>query len=119
MSVTYGMDVKSIDDPFLKANIEASHAFSAVSVPGIFLADAIPIRACICIQTVTFNQLTNPLIVRHIPDWFPGTGFKALAKEARDKFKASVDGPMQYVKDAMKVSPRSLPRSDRRFQTQA
>ena len=47
----------------------------------------------------------NPLIVRYVPDWFPGTGFKALAKEVRDKFSASVDGPLDYVKNAMKVRP--------------
>jgi len=52
-------------------------------VPGKFLADAIP-------------------ILRYIPDWFPGAGFKALAKEARDKYEISLDGPMEHVKGAMK-----------------
>ena len=44
MSVTYGIDVKSTDDPFLRATIEASHALMTVLVPGEFLADVIPIR---------------------------------------------------------------------------
>jgi len=52
------------------------------------------------------------LIVRCIPDWFPGTGFKVLAKEARAKFDISIEGPLEYVKNAMKVSPRSVPRSE-------
>ena len=44
MSVTYGIDVRSIDDPFLRATLEASHALVTVMVPGKFLADIIPIR---------------------------------------------------------------------------
>jgi len=46
----------------------------------------------------------EPLTVRYLPDWFPGTKFKALAKEVREKYQISIDGPMEYVKSAMKVS---------------
>ena len=113
LSITYGIDIKSADDRFLNANLEAAHALAAVLVPGKFLADVIPIRACLCAQTAVYRHLMNLLIVRYIPDWFPGTGFKALAKEARDKFKISVDGPLEYVKNAMKVRPRSRPDLDR------
>jgi hypothetical protein len=111
MSIAYGIDIKSVDDRFLKASIEASHAITAVVAPGKFLADIIPIRAYLCAQTVTYKYLTGLPIVRYIPDWFPGTGFKALAKEARDKYKISVDGPFDYVKNAMKVRPQSNPRT--------
>ena len=74
-------------------------------VPGNFLADTIPIRTCPSIQTVVHKPLTNLVIVQYVPDWFPGTGFKAVAKEGRDKFKISVNGPFDYVKNAMKVRP--------------
>jgi len=84
-------------------------------VPGKFLPDIVPIRTCLYTQAVTYKRLTNPLVVRHIPDWFPGTGFKAVAKEARDKFKISINGPFEYVKNALKVSPQSSPRPDRVF----
>ena len=110
LSVTYGIDVKSTDDRFLKANLEASHAVAAMLVPGKFLADVIPIRACTCAQTVTYKHPADPPVVRYIPDWFPGTGFKALAREARNKFNISIDGPFEYVKNAMKVSSQSNPR---------
>lgn len=104
-SITYGIDVKSADDKFLKASVEAAHALATVVVPGKFIVDTIPIRACLCTKTVTYKYLTNSLKVRYIPDWFPGTEFKALAKEARDKSKISADGPFEYVKNAMKVRP--------------
>lgn len=112
MSITYGIDIKSVDDRFLNANLEASHAIAAVMVPGKFLADVIPIRACLRTQKVIYWYLMDLLIVRYIPDWFPGAGFKALANEARDKFKTSVGGPFEYVKNAMKVRSRGSSRSD-------
>ena len=79
-------------------------------VPGKFLFGVIPMCVYLCAQTVTHKNLADPLIVRHIPDWFTGTGFKALAKEAGDKFRISVDGPFEYAKSAMKVRPRSSSR---------
>jgi len=103
LSITYGIDIKSVGDRFLNASIEASHAIAAVIVPGKFLVDFIPICACVCTQKATHEHLTDPLIVRYVPDWFPGTGFKALAKEARNKFNIPARGPLEYVKNAMKV----------------
>ena len=54
----------------------------------------------------------TPRAVRYLPDWLPGTGFKALAKEAHDKYKLSRHGPMEYVKNAMKVCPQSGQKQD-------
>jgi hypothetical protein len=109
LSVTYGIDVKSIDDQFLSASLEASDALESAVLPGKFLVDAIPIRACVCIvQRVT--HLMDPWTVRYLPDWFPGTGFKAVAKEARDKYEIAVDGALEYVKNTMKVGSQSVPR---------
>ena len=48
--------------------------------------------------------LTEFWAVRYLPDWFPGTRFKALAKEVREKYQIANGGPMEYVKNAMKVS---------------
>ena len=112
MSIAYGIDVESPDDRFLRASLDAAHALAAMLIPGKFLADVIPIRACLCAETVISEHLTDLLIVRYFPDWFPGTGFKALAKEARDKFKISVNGPLEYVKNAMKVRLQSNPKPD-------
>ena len=39
-------------------------------------------------------------------------GFKVHAKEVREKFKVSVEGPLEYVKNAMKVRPQSIPTPD-------
>ena len=110
MSIAYGIDIKSADDQFLNASIEAIRVIGTATTPGKFLVDVIPTREYLYVQTAACKHLTNPPIVRYIPDWFPGTRFKALAKEARDKFKISVDGPFEYVKNAMKVCLQSIPR---------
>ena len=54
----------------------------------------------------------TPRAVRYLPDWLPGTGFKALAKEVHDKYKLSRDGPMEYVKTAVKVCLQSGQKPD-------
>jgi len=103
LSVTYGIDPKSTDDPFLSATVDAAHTLSTAMVPGKFLVDIIPIRAFLP-RDGTQGLLTISRAVRYLPDWFPGTGFKALAKAIREKYKIANDGPMEYVKNAMKVS---------------
>jgi hypothetical protein len=46
MSLTYGFNLKSHDDPFLLAAERALHTLEAVAVPGAFLVDTFPIRTC-------------------------------------------------------------------------
>ena len=46
MSMTYGIDIKSADNPFLSANLEATRGITGALVPGKFLVDIIPIRKC-------------------------------------------------------------------------
>ena len=40
----------------------------------------------------------------HVPDWFPGAGFKTFARVARGKFDVIVNEPLEYVKELIKVS---------------
>ena len=41
--------------------------------------------------------------VKYVPEWFPGTGFKQFAKVGRGLFDVAVDGPLDYVKQCLKV----------------
>ena len=41
--------------------------------------------------------------MKHVPEWFPGTGFKQFAKVDRRLFDVAVDGPLDYVKETLKV----------------
>ena len=49
------------------------------------------------------TELTIKPQVKHVPDWFPGAGFKRFAKIGRELFKVAVDGPLEFVKQSLKV----------------
>lgn len=40
-------------------------------------------------------------VVKHIPLWMPGSGFKSRAFEIRDLVRKMLDTPFEMVKDAM------------------
>ena len=41
--------------------------------------------------------------VKHVPAWFPGAGFKQFAKTGQELFEVAVNGPLDYVKESLKV----------------
>ena len=41
--------------------------------------------------------------MKYIPSWFPGARFKRFAQAAQRDFEVAVDGPLDYVKDGLKV----------------
>ena len=43
--------------------------------------------------------------VKHVPDWFPGARFKQFAKTGRELFDVAVNGPLDHVKESLKVGP--------------
>ena len=46
--------------------------------------------------------------MRHVPDWFPGAGFKRFAKIGRGLFGDAVDGPLDFAKESLKVRLQML-----------
>jgi len=46
--------------------------------------------------------------VRHVPDWLPGAGFKQFAKVGRELFDVAIDGPLDHVKENLKVCRRPI-----------
>ena len=41
--------------------------------------------------------------VKHVPEWFPGAGFKKLARVTRKRFEDAIDNPFKYVKKNLQV----------------
>ncbi|KIL63723.1 hypothetical protein M378DRAFT_186940 [Amanita muscaria Koide BX008] len=80
ISYTYGLDTQGENDPYLKLSEEGVRAFSSAAVPGAFLVDSIP-------------------ILRHVPEWFPGAGFKKKAKEWRVVLQTMVEKPFRAAMD--------------------
>ncbi|KAJ8090245.1 hypothetical protein PM082_018841 [Marasmius tenuissimus] len=60
--VTYGLDVKGPNDPVVRTVERAVEMGSQAATPGKFMVDALP-------------------ILKYVPAWFPGAGFKRKARE--------------------------------------
>lgn len=61
LRVTYGINIEPKDDPYIKIAECAQQGFTIAAVPGAFLVDSFP-------------------ILKYVPEWFPGAGFKRKAK---------------------------------------
>ncbi|KAG9316893.1 cytochrome P450 [Chiua virens] len=82
LKVTYGYTVQEGNDPFVELADKTMQMISAVATPGAYLVDIIP-------------------GLRHLPEWFPGSGFLKDAKRYHSMVMDSVLRPHQYVVEQM------------------
>ncbi|KAG6896182.1 hypothetical protein C0992_009840 [Termitomyces sp. T32_za158] len=73
---------KSVTEKFVTFNERAIDKLSQSIFPGAMVVNALP-------------------ILRHIPPWFPGTGFHTFAAETRVYTSQMLEVPFKYVKDQM------------------
>lgn len=78
--ITYGRNVESFDDPLIQLAEQVIEEFNASVQPGLFLVDSFP-------------------MLRAIPEWLPGAGFKSIAKARRERVERLRDEPYQTVKE--------------------
>ncbi|PCH38747.1 cytochrome P450 [Wolfiporia cocos MD-104 SS10] len=78
--VTHGYRVESCEDPLVQSAERLNDLFGRLLEPGAFLVDSFP-------------------FLRHIPDWFPGAGFKAVAKREREALIKARDEPYDMVRE--------------------
>ncbi|TFK41782.1 cytochrome P450 [Crucibulum laeve] len=69
ISLAYGIKIKRHNDPFVKLAEDAIDAVAAAGVPGAFLVDVFP-------------------VLKYVPEFIPGAGFKQKAKEWRQDMLA-------------------------------
>ena len=48
------------------------------------------------------------LIVKYVPEWFPGAGFKTFARIAKKNIDDSITPPFLYVKESFEVCESPL-----------
>ena len=46
--------------------------------------------------------------MKYVPDWFPGAGFKRFTSAGRELFDVAVNGPLDHVKESLKVGSSML-----------
>lgn len=99
IKVTYGLDVHDTNDPLLSLVQAATESFEDASTPGRYLVDNIPIRTFI-LHCAYFKILTTSL-VKYVPSWLPGAGFKVKAERWRSNVQQAIEIPFQAAKDAL------------------
>ncbi|KAF8170735.1 cytochrome P450 [Mycena galopus ATCC 62051] len=83
MMLTYGHQVKNIQDPFLAIAEKGADTVKAVGVIGVHIVDLLPWR------------------IRFIPDWCPGASLKSLPPGTREALQAFLHTPFNQVKQQM------------------
>ena len=81
LQLAYGYEVADDQraDPLVRIAEEAMQGFARASEPGAFLVDIFP-------------------VLRYLPDWAPGAGFKAIARSMRRDLERLYDVPFDFVK---------------------
>ncbi|KAG1869506.1 cytochrome P450 [Suillus subluteus] len=91
LRISHGYEVKENNDPFIDLADRAMDQFSQCTAPGAFMVDIMPFLA-------------------NVPEWFPGAGFKRLAREWSKTREDMVATPYKFVKDQMAagIAPTSF-----------
>ena len=78
MDISYGITVLDSDDPYISIAEEVFEGVVEAGAPGAFLVDLIP-------------------ILKYIPSWFPGAGFKKKAERWRACLVSMLEKPYRRV----------------------
>lgn len=79
VNFAYGFGVQLRDDPLVKAIEENGVSFGRATRPGAYLVDSFP-------------------ILKYVPEWFPGAGFKKFGRETRQRLQLIREIPFREVK---------------------
>ncbi|KAJ7228990.1 cytochrome P450 [Mycena pura] len=82
LRISHGYDVKENNDPFVQLAEQATEQFSLSTAPGGFMVDLIP-------------------ALRHVPTWFPFTGWRVKANAWAATLNQMVEQPYNFVKHQM------------------
>ncbi|KAG1878398.1 cytochrome P450 [Suillus tomentosus] len=91
LRLCYGYEVKEHDDPLIDMAKRALEQFCRYGPFGEFMVDFLPFLA-------------------KVPEWFPGAGFKRLARECRETTEVAAATPYIFAKDqiAAGIAPKSF-----------
>ncbi|KAJ3568002.1 hypothetical protein NP233_g6000 [Leucocoprinus birnbaumii] len=82
LSMTYGLPVKRVKDPFIKLSDTAFTSAVRAAAPGGYMVNILP-------------------FLRYIPSWVPGAQFKQDGRRYRAQFDRVLDEPYRMAKENM------------------
>jgi hypothetical protein len=98
IKTVYGIDVDSYESEYVALPEQVNADFSEVAIPGRFLVDVLPIRMFFLYRS---NHRLTRCLVRHLPAWLPGAGFKKMALRNHVTQRAALDNPIELVKSQL------------------
>lgn len=94
--ISHGYTVKDDADPFVDLANSAMRHIPEAMAPGRFLADFFPIGELYeTLQSLPTGLMV--LLVRYLPEWFPGGGFHKHVKRWRHMLREAVNTPYEFV----------------------
>ena len=82
MKIGYGIAVQESDDPYISIAEEVMNGVAQAGIPGSFWVDLFP-------------------ILKYVPSWFPGAGFKKKAARVREASNIMAERPFQHVQEQL------------------
>lgn len=82
LALAYGLEIQQTDDRYLQIAERAVIGLAETFVPGRFLVDSIP-------------------LLKYVPSWMPGAGFKRKAKEWKALATEMMDSPFEAAQKAI------------------
>jgi hypothetical protein len=82
MKISYGIAVQESDDPYISMAEIAFSGLAEAGIPGAFWVDMFP-------------------ILKYLPSWFPGAGFKKKAKRVREATNIMAEKPFRLVQEQL------------------
>jgi hypothetical protein len=82
MKIVYGIVVQESDDPYISIAEEVFKGLAEAAIPGAFWVDMFP-------------------ILKYVPRWFPGAGFKKKAAYWRECINTMAESPFRHVQEQL------------------
>ena len=107
LKLSHGYSVEPTGtDPLVHLVESAAKEFYIATVPGRWLVDSLPF--CKPSSYVLRRQNSASRLVRYLPDWLPGTGFKRVAKRFRKTNMEQAIRPHEFVEKQLVGVTKSL-----------
>lgn len=100
LKITYGYTAEPKGkDHLVDMAGKAMHEFSEATIAGKWPVDIMPF--CKFASQLRSNRLLT-WTVRYLPDWFPGAGFKQIARDMKHQLEQTTEQPYEFVKQQMR-----------------
>lgn len=104
LEITYGRRVQSLDDELVRLAERAMDGTNEAGRPGAVPVDFLPFREYLTHHDSSEDptlKSNHMFVVKHIPSWMPGAGFKRHALLVRGHIRAWVDTGYDMVMSAI------------------